>query len=362
MDGDRHQAGHRGLLVDRAQYPSRLPACGRAFRPSSVRGTTRSSPARARRRPRRGSQATRRAGRGPELIGVPPPRSPHRPEAQAAPPDELGAHRADKLHLAGLVDEHPAALREQLPASVPAAEQRRLREGLRLERVGAERGHPDDPGPGGLAGARVEKVVRKAAVGSAPDRGCRRRSSRCRRQRRRRSPPPRGRSGGGHGRGTDRVGVRSHRRGRRRRSRPRSGNSRAAARRAGRRPAPCRCRRCRSQPRAGAGSCPASSSTSNSRHSASGRGAQDGAPERGRGHPPRAPAPRPRATRVAGGDDRPEQGRVHEPARPLGGPEPGPDGSAEELRGLYLGARILVERRQLAVLAKAGEGRVEPAR
>ena len=64
--------------------------------------------------------------------------------------------------------------------------------------------------------------------------------------------------------------------------------------------------------------------------------------------------------RVAHGDDRLEQGRINEAAGALCSPDPRPDGAAEKRRGGHLGPRILVERRQLTLPAKAREGRLEP--
>ena len=79
-----------------------------------------------------------------------------------------GGERPDRLDPAAVVDEQAAALGEDRARrrSGPG-EQRRLGEGLRLERGGAERGGADQAGPGRLAGRRVEQVVGVAAVGAS---------------------------------------------------------------------------------------------------------------------------------------------------------------------------------------------------
>ena len=55
-----------------------------------------------------------------------------------------------------------------------------------------------------------------------------------------------------------------------------------------------------------------------------------------------------------------EQGRINEAAGPLCSPDPRPDGATEKRRGGHLGPRVLVERRQLTLPAKARESRLEP--
>ena len=62
----------------------------------------------------------------------------------------------------------PRSARIVAPALGPG-EQRRLGEGLRLQRAVAEGGGADQAGPGRLAAGGVEQVVGEAAVGVAPD-------------------------------------------------------------------------------------------------------------------------------------------------------------------------------------------------
>ena len=76
--------------------------------------------------------------------------------------------RPDQLHVSVVVDEHAAGGAQDPSGAGRSGEERRLGQGLGLERAGGERGRGEHARPRGPAGGRVDEVVRVAAVGRAP--------------------------------------------------------------------------------------------------------------------------------------------------------------------------------------------------
>ena len=166
VHGDRDDPGQRGVLVDRQQLAREAGAAhhlARHRQPEADRDRHQDQGDAGR---RHGWRATSRGSAGWSEAAAFMRRSP----AEVRDADaRLGGERADRLDPAAVVDEQAAALGEDRATALGAGEERRLGEGLRLDRGVAEGGGADQPGPGRLAGRGVEQVVGVAAVGAAPD-------------------------------------------------------------------------------------------------------------------------------------------------------------------------------------------------
>ena len=156
VDGDRDQAGERGVLVDGDQRAAQ-PGRARRGRPSPGRATDSVISASAT------SPDARLASHQPYSIGsrpVMPPRHATAPPSVERPTATRRRRRRGR------------ARRRGGAAALGAGQQRRLRERLGLRGGGRDGRGGDDAGPGGLAGGRVDQVVarpRPHARASTPE-------------------------------------------------------------------------------------------------------------------------------------------------------------------------------------------------